>query len=1827
MPSDDSQYYPASAIASNMIADAQANGIGFVPGPGEVSAVIIDIGIDFQTNIIEVLCPGRVEVCPGSDYTFCAKATGTGPFTYEWSKNNVAIEGANGNCLTVSNLTLLDSALYGLKVIGACNSATGSVALVVTNIDSFPPTIICPPHVTVQCYDQVPAPDISTVAAYDNGGGAMVMFVSDTAETNGCVIVITRTYKATDGCANTAFCQQRITVHNTMPPVLFCAGDRIVECGLPWSFTPPTAFDLCDGTNVTVRIIDTVTNFLCGKTFSATRTWEAIDSCTNVATCRQTIKVVDTLPPSLACAASQIVDCGTPWNFKPPFATDVCDGSDLALTIVSTVTNAASPSCPNLYSATRTWMATDACDNSSMCSQTITVVDTEPPHLACGMDKEVQCGTDWAFDIPTAVDLCDPNNVLLEVVSTVTNVASPRCPQLFSVTRTWKASDTCGNMSFCNQTVTIVDTEPPNITCEQDKEAQCGTDWAFDIPTAVDKCDLNNVLLELVSTVTNVAVPRCPKLFSVTRTWRATDTCGNAAFCNQTVTIVDTEPPNLTCGADKEAECGTDWAFDIPTATDLCDLNNVLIELVSTVTNVAAPRCPKLFSVTRTWRSTDTCGNASFCNQTVTIVDTEPPNLTCGADKEAECGTDWAFDIPTAVDLCDLNNVLLEVVSTVTNVAAPRCPKLFSVTRTWRATDTCGNAAFCNQTVTIVDTLPPNLVCAADEVVECGSPFAFTRPTAVEVCDGNVVIEISSTVTNAGVCPVQFSVTRTWMATDTCGNIAFCNQTITVVDTLPPDLSCADDKVVECGIPWVFTPPTAVDICDGFNVTFEILSTVTNARCGSTFTATRTWQVRDACTNTATCRQTIVVVDTQAPVIRCGPDRFVECGFPWNFTPPTALDVCSGANVLIEIVSTVTNTACGKSFLVTRTWKATDECTNSATCSQTIYVVDTTPPNLTCAPNRILESCTPWNFTPPAANDLCDGTNIVVTIVSTETNGLCGRTFVATRTWQATDLCGNSTVCSQTIYIVDTLPPTLSCAANRILECGTPFNFTPPAAFDICDGTNISLIIESTVTNPLCGMTFSATRTWKAIDQCSNAAICSQTIMVVDSLPPVLIGVPGNAFLMCLEDVPPPPAVTAFDLCDTNVTVTFLQTNYGKCPTIIQRCWMAIDHCSNSVTECQYIFVQPNPPVLLSGPADQVVCPGGSAQFCALVSSACALSYQWSKDNVPIAGATNNCLALTNVQAADAGEYCIKIESACHVLTNCARLTVLTNIAARLAGFCPILGTNAALCPEVFIDGTTTPYTGPFTCLWKKDGVPVAGQYVITNCCLVINNFQPADSGLYEVEITGPCNKVLTNVVIAPLLLPAAVPISVMPMGQAASTCIGGSFQLCVPPFSNDPSIFYRWFKCDQLIAQGPNANCVIINNLTQQDIDCEIRVEVADQCNAVTNRIKLPCNPCVKITKTANRATVVPGGMVTYTYAVTNCGGLVLTNLLVVDDNATPTLASDDITNVVALLQPGETVEFTHTSIVPITLCTGTNGVTTGLLIPEILPNGNIKATFIQATGVNDNTYGTNAMGWGSKGHTFNNLTGSDQATFLFKNGAGQEVLEFKEDYISASTAYPSGYGTLGVTGGDGGMLEGSASAVLFVSTSLTENLNKPPFINNLAQYTVNSPALSDPDSPLWEYRMIYTVLADKAAFGASGFGSMAVVCSTTRPRKQRPRPAADLRLLLDQQGYGHRQGGRLTVMAMATDVVCTSTNPMRVHRRDQGNGLPLARRQLRRLHKVATGIKAGTQDPAFCYRITVTNCGEVALTNVTVLDDKLATSPACSLELRRALCPRAVR
>jgi hypothetical protein len=153
------------------------------------------------------------------------------------------------------------------------------------------------------------------------------------------------------------------------------------------------------------------------------------------------------------------------------------------------------------------------------------------------------------------------------------------------------------------------------------------------------------------------------------------------------------------------------------------------------------------------------------------------------------------------------------------------------------------------------------------------------------------------------------------------------------------------------------------------------------------------------------------------------------------------------------------------------------------------------------------------------------------------------------------------------------------------------------------------------------------------------------------------------------------------------------------------------------------------------------------------------------------------------------------------------------------------------------------------------------------------------------------------------------------------------------------------------------------------------------------------------------------------------------------------------------------------------------------------------------------DNSYGVNAVGWqGSKNgtHTFKDLVGSDHAELIFENGRGEVALHVKLDYISQDASRPSGYGSLGVSGGEGKVLAGNAAHIAAVTTSLDRNLNGCGY----GQYTQDSPATDaaytpNPKAPNWDYRVTYELWIRAAAFGTAGVGPTYIESVHASPSK----------------------------------------------------------------------------------------------------------------------------
>jgi hypothetical protein len=125
-----------------------------------------------------------------------------------------------------------------------------------------------------------------------------------------------------------------------------------------------------------------------------------------------------------------------------------------------------------------------------------------------------------------------------------------------------------------------------------------------------------------------------------------------------------------------------------------------------------------------------------------------------------------------------------------------------------------------------------------------------------------------------------------------------------------------------------------------------------------------------------------------------------------------------------------------------------------------------------------------------------------------------------------------------------------------------------------------------------------------------------------------------------------------------------------------------------------------------------------------------------------------------------------------------------------------------------------------------------------------------------------------------------------------------------------------------------------------------------------------------------------------------------------------------------------------------PFTITVTSSPCPAGSFKVTIAPNGDMAIVYDQFPAPNDNSYGVNAVGWGTRGHTFGNLVGSDHAGFNLVNPAGGVVLDFNVDTITADATAPSGYRSLGVLGGEGGMLVGTSTGIT-ADHSISRNVN----------------------------------------------------------------------------------------------------------------------------------------------------------------------------------------
>ena len=539
-------------------------------------------------------------------------------------------------------------------------------------------------------------------------------------------------------------------------------------------------------------------------------------------------------------------------------------------------------------------------------------------------------------------------------------------------------------------------------------------------------------------------------LGTTTVTCSATDVAGNTRSGTFSVTVRDTTGPSLVVGNDVTREAtgpgGATVTYDAATATDLHDG-----VLAPTCTPASGSQFP-IGDTVVTCSVEDASGNAASGTLAVHVHDTSGPVIDVPADRTVEAtspaGATVAFDADS-VDAVDGPRPV---------TCSPASGATFGfgdTTVVCSATDALGNAGMATFTVTVEDTIRPDLTVPAGVTAEAAGPDGAVVEydvSATDAADDDVTLDC---IPAPG---YQFPLGSTEVnctAVDNHHNMTQKAFEVAVVDTTAPAVAVPDDRTIEATGPGGASTTydaTATDAVDGK------VATTCSPGSGSTFPLganTVTCSATDDAGNTGERTFTVTVVDTTGPVIEVPDDRDVEADRPAGAEPEfeaTATDLVDGSTPVTCEPPSASLFGFGRT---TVTCTATDHAGNASEKSFAITVADTVAPELRLPDDTTVEATGPGGATveyDASATDAADDDVDVACAPASGDTFPLGTTKVECT---ATDDHGNATPGSFDVTVVDTTAPALTVPDDITAEAtghgGAAVTWTT-SADDLVDG-------------------------------------------------------------------------------------------------------------------------------------------------------------------------------------------------------------------------------------------------------------------------------------------------------------------------------------------------------------------------------------------------------------------------------------------------------------------------------------------------------------------------------------------------------------------------------------------------------------------------------------------------------------------------------------------------------------------------------------------------------------------------------------------------------
>ena len=726
----------------------------------------------------------------------------------------------------------------------------------------------------------------------------------------------------------------------------------------------------------------------------------------------------------------------------------------------------------------------------------------------------------------------------------------------FSITDNASGHNCSGHLELEDRVAPIIECEEVFVACHASTSPE---DMGY--PAVSDNIDaLDNTDLSYYDDFTDlscfVEVNGQVVTAQIERIWTAVDASDNETNCSQMIYLKrstlegvsfpldfdDIHQASLRCNQDNYEDLALTGMPMI--GTQLIGDNNTVCEFSVTYSDQIEYECAGGMRILRDWTVLDRCNDQILKDlQVIWVKDKEAPSITCPDSMyfhtvTDDCETSVFLDPAIGEDNCSEVTILAEWEFGTGTGPFFNVPFGEHVV-TYTAVDNCGNEISCLSWVVVKDNNAPTAVCDQQITVNL-QPNGTTTLYASAFNNGShdncgiAYFEASKDnenfsellnfdcqdITGERV-PIHVKVY------DSNGFSSSCLAQVEVVDLAAPDLTCPPSASVDCAADFtdlsLTGEPIATDIC---GIDFQKFSDeIALNNCGFG-TITRTWTVADIYGNLRSCEQPINITDN-TPTTVTFPENydFYECGVdtePEALGMPELLGVSCESDIGITYLDQVFITSYPACFKLLRRWTVVDWCRYDPDDAfsegywekvQTINVFDTIAPVIRC-PNDTIVAIREGGCETFVQLQAIFATDCSEELSITNNSPYASRSDadasgvypfgVHEVTFTATDACGNTSACIQTIEVVDGQPPTPICIDGVTIPLGTASEIilTPEMvsinSTDNCsDSENLELeVIPNTFS---CQDVGQQEVVLTARDDSGNEAYCYLTINIQDN--------------------------------------------------------------------------------------------------------------------------------------------------------------------------------------------------------------------------------------------------------------------------------------------------------------------------------------------------------------------------------------------------------------------------------------------------------------------------------------------------------------------------------------------------------------------------------------------------------------------------------------------------------------------------------------------------------------------------------------------------------